>query len=119
LQIRRVNGNVICAALCLYLIFGMLWGALFNVLESIQPGSFGGRLLDTATSARETTGYLYYLSYVTLSTLGYGDIVPLTRGATALCQSEAIVGQFLTVVMVARLVGIQVAQESLDPKSGS
>ena len=52
-------------------------------------------------------------------TLGYGDITPATRGAEALCQTEAIFGQFLTVVLVARLVGIQVAQESTTDNDGS
>jgi hypothetical protein len=54
---------------------------------------------------------LNYFSFVTLSTLGYGDITPQTQGAAALCQVEAILGQFFTVALLARLVGIQVAQQ--------
>lgn len=46
-----------------------------------------------------------YFSMVTLTTLGYGDITPQTAGAGALCQMEAIVGQFFTAVVVAWLVG--------------
>lgn len=117
LQIRKVTGNVICAALCLYLMLGMLWGALFAVLESLVPGSFSGALLEGADSHNEFFHHLQYFSFVTLSTLGYGDITPMTRGAAALCQTEAILGQFLTVVIVARLVGIQVAQESSQSPS--
>lgn len=109
--VRRVDANVICAALCLYLIIGILWGAIFGVLESLAPGSFAGKLLSDAGSAQEVNQHLYYFSFVTLSTLGYGDITPQTEGAAALCQTEAILGQFFALVLVARLVGIQIAQE--------
>mgnify|MGYP001828192220 CR=1 FL=1 len=111
-RIREVTPNAVCAALCLYLVVGMLWGALYAVLESIVPGSFSGSILTDAGSLRDKAHHLQYFSYVTLSTLGYGDITPQTRGAAALCQTEAILGQFLTVALVARLVGIQVAQET-------
>ncbi|HFQ90519.1 MAG TPA: two pore domain potassium channel family protein, partial [Desulfobulbus sp.] len=59
----------------------------------------------------ERLRHFQYFSFVTLTTLGYGDILPRTEGATALCQTEAIVGQFFMAVLVARLVGIRVAQE--------
>lgn len=108
---RRVDANVICAALCLYLIFGLWWGYLFELLELLVPGSFVGGALDQAASIREKATSLQYFSFVTLSTLGYGDIVPQTPGAQALCRAEAILGQFFALVLVARLVGIQVAQE--------
>ena len=111
-RIREVTGNAICAALCLYLLVGLLWGAFYALLESLAPNSFSGVLLDKASSGRETARHLQYFSYVTISTLGYGDITPQTRGAAALCQTEAIIGQFLTLVLVARLVGIQVAQQT-------
>jgi hypothetical protein len=108
---RRVTANVICAALCLYLVLGLFWGALFGLLECWAPNSFAGGLLDPASGLDEKRDYLNYFSFVTLSTLGYGDITPQTRGAAALCQAEAILGQFFTIVLVARLVGMQVAQE--------
>lgn len=115
-RIKRVTGNVLCAALCLYLVIGMLFGALYAVVETAVPGSYAGVLLDGSSSPHELAHHFHYFSLVTLSTLGYGDITPQTRGAGVLCQAEAVIGQFLTVVLVARLVGIQVAQEtSKDP----
>jgi len=114
--VRRVTANAICAALCLYLIIGLLWGALFALTESLAPGSFAGPLLSNAPTHVEKTYFLNYLSYITLTTLGYGDITPQTAGAVALCQAEAMLGQFFVVVLVARLVGIQVAQETATPK---
>ena len=114
--IRRVTANTICAALCLYLIIGLLWGAVFSMAEALAPGSFGGALLSNVSTHEEKTYFLNYLSYITLTTLGYGDITPQTRSAVALCQAEAMLGQFFAMIVVARLVGIQVAQETTDPK---
>ncbi|MCB1125800.1 MAG: Ion channel protein [Verrucomicrobiae bacterium] len=108
---RRVDGNVIAAALCLYLMLGMMWGSIFGILESLRPGSYGGTLLAEAGSPERVLDRLMYFSFVTLSTLGYGDITPQSPQAAALCQAEAILGQFFALVLVARLVGIQVAQE--------
>lgn len=113
LSVRRVNGNVICAALCLYLVIGLFWGALYQLLVTLEPGSLAGGLLDLDLAkdrlVREHT--LAYFSFVTLSTLGYGDITPQTPAAATLCQAEAILGQFFTVALIARLVGLQVAQQ--------
>ena len=112
LAVPRVNGNVICAALCLYLVLGLLWGAFYQILDALIPGAFAGGLLEGASGPQERVHALNYFSFVTLSTLGYGDILPQTPDAAALCQTEAIVGQFFTVALVARLVGLEVAQDA-------
>jgi len=109
--VRRVTANVISAALCLYLIIGLLWGSVFAMAECLAPGSFAGDLMAKAASNVEKAHFFNYFSFVTLTTLGYGDITPQTWGATALCQAEAIVGQFFMVVFVARLVSLQVSQQ--------
>lgn len=111
-----VDTNLISATLCLYLIFGILWGTVYVIVESFFPGSFTGELLNSAGSQMEQRQYFYYFSYITLTTLGYGDILPQTRAATALCQVEAILGQFFIAVFVARLVGIQVTQQFAGKK---
>lgn len=72
-------------------------------MGELSPGSYSGALLE-----KEPDNLLHiynYFSMVTLTTLGYGDITPQTPGAAALCQMEAIVGQFFTAVLVAWLVG--------------
>jgi len=114
---RRVDGNVICAALCTYMVLGLFWGALFNLLEKLTPNSFAGGLLNSGVDSHDKEFCLQYFSFVTMSTLGYGDITPQTRSAAALCQAEAVLGQFFTVALVARLVGVQVAQDSREDKS--
>ncbi|HEB69039.1 MAG TPA: two pore domain potassium channel family protein [Desulfobulbus sp.] len=108
---RTITPALISGALCLYLIFGMLWGSLYYLLELLHPGSFTGTLLTGAVTPSENLHYFQYFSFVTLTTLGYGDILPQNRFATAFCQIEAIIGQFFMAVLVARFVGIQVAQE--------
>jgi uncharacterized membrane protein len=86
------------------------------LLESFVPGSFAGLPLAELTCYREQFARFNYLSFVTLTTLGYGDITPKTPSAMAFCQAEAILGQFFTAVLVARLVGIQVAQQLTGKK---
>ena len=108
---RVIDSGLVSGALCLYLLLGMLWGSLYAILESVHPGSFAGDLLAGSGNPAERLRHFQYFSFVTLTTLGYGDILPRTEGATALCQTEAIVGQFFMAVLVARLVGIRVAQE--------
>lgn len=109
--VRHITWNVLCAALCLYMIVGLLWGSLFTLVESLAPGSFVGALMSDASNPEEKAHYLNYFSFITLTTLGYGDITPQTWGAAALCQAEAMLGHFFTVVLVARLVGLHIVQD--------
>ena len=113
---KRIDLELISAALCLYLLLALLWGSIFMLLEEFIPGSFAGAGLAQAGSVREEFHYFNYLSFITITTLGYGDITPQTQPAMALCQVEAILGQFFTAVLVARLVGIQVAQSFTGKK---
>lgn len=108
---RRVTSNLIAGTLCLYLIIGVFWGTVFALVESLSPGSFSGGLLQSTVTPGERLHSFLYFSFITLTTLGYGDITPQTQGATALCQAEAIIGQFFIAVLVARLVGMQVSQK--------
>ncbi len=108
---KKVDSALICAALCLYLFIGLIWGLFFEGLEYFCPGSFQGISNGVANAEIQIRQQFIYFSFVTLTTLGYGDILPKTHKAMALCQMEAIVGQFYMAVILARLVGIQVASE--------
>lgn len=100
----EVNGGVIAAALCMYLIIGLLWGSGYTLVQEMHEGAFSGNLIDGG--ATDHLHLFNYFSIVTLTTLGYGDITPQIPAAASLCQMEAIVGQFFTAVLVARLVGM-------------
>ena len=114
--IKEVDAELIAAALCLYLFIGLLGGGIFLLLESFAPGSFAGSNLAKAVSFQDRSVIFQYFSFTTMTTLGYGDITPQTPVAMAFCQVEAILGQLFMAVLVARLVGIQVAQSFTESK---
>jgi voltage-gated potassium channel len=105
---RRVTLKELYAIFSLYLIIGLFWGSLYTLLHHINPGAYSGALLESTNNASHLFNYF---SFVTLTTLGYGDITPQTAGAGALCQMEAIVGQFFTAVVVAWLVGMFISSK--------
>ncbi len=109
LQIRnakRVSVNVLYMTFSLYLIIGLFWGSVHGLLYVLKPGAYSGVLLENPQSVSHIFNYF---SFVTLTTLGYGDITPQFSGAAALCQMEAIVGQFFTAVVVAWLMGMYIS----------
>jgi len=109
---KRVSGDAIFGAVCGYLLLGIIWSLLYSAAETASPGSF--RLPATrgsdAVAARPNRGTLGYYSFVTLATVGYGDVTPITPLARTLAWMEAIAGQFYLAVLVAGLVGFQVTQ---------
>ena len=103
----RINREVIFAAVVVYLLMGVLWAFVYGTVEHIQPDSFSG-ISDAIGDERFV--FLYY-SYVTLTTLGYGDISPITPVASSMAILEAIIGQLYLVVQIAWLVGLRVSQK--------
>jgi hypothetical protein len=95
----RVDAERICAALCVYLLAGIGFGGVFAALETLDPGSLvGAGSIDLDEAA--------YFSFVTLATLGYGDITPATSATRALAVLEAVFGQLYLAVLIARLVSL-------------
>lgn len=110
-----VDGNILFGAASIYLLIGVLAGFIYSLLELAIPGSFAlvpqtGVALDPL--AKPDAGWLIYFSFTTLTTVGFGDILPSGEIARSLSVLEAVVGQILLVVMMARLVGLHVAQVS-------
>ena len=103
-----VTGNVISAAIVVYMFIRSLWFHIFVILETLQPGSFS---TPHDLLCENPTIFIYY-SFVTLTTLGYGDITPLTTQSSSLAITEAIIGQIYMTVLIARLVGLQIVQSS-------
>jgi hypothetical protein len=92
-----------------YLFIGFMWAMLFALLDQLQPGSFHFPETWTQGPAGADTARYVYFSFVTLATLGYGDIVPKTVDASGLVVAEAVVGQLYLTVLVARLVGLHLS----------
>lgn len=122
-QPQKVTFDTISASLCVYLLIGALWANFYAICELLVPGSIGILGSHDAQAAAKVSEMarlfrMLYFSLVTLSTVGYGDVVPLTPTTRMLAATEAIVGQIYLLVMVSRLVGIHVAQ-TLAPLSGT
>lgn len=118
---QTITNDHINGALCAYLMAAMMWGTLYVAIELIWPGSFlaGGNLINTAASEgglAQGAQVLFYFSFVTITTLGYGDITPINNPAASAAVLEAVLGQFYMVVLVARLVGVHVASRARGRK---
>jgi len=102
---NEVTFDLIMAAACTYVLIGMVWSYSYYFLEIFHPGSF-----KAADKPLEDLWYFYYYSFVTLTTVGYGDIVANTKPAQALTILEAIVGQLYLAILISRLVGLYSSQ---------
>jgi len=109
LRARKIDANLIFGSICIYLLIGLEWAFVYSLLEHLAPGSFHGNLAEFSDASQRHDWlflqFLYY-SYTTLTTLGYGDIVPRTSPAQMISTLEAITGQFYLAILVARLIGI-------------
>ena len=108
---RVVTAGMMSEALCAYALLGLIWAGIYAIIEQVSPGAFSAPLSVTFEDIEVTTQTLYF-SFVTMFTLGYGDIVPLSATARAFAIIETFAGQVLLVVLIARLVGLHVAQTS-------
>ena len=109
---ERVSKDLIMGAALVYLLMGLGWTFIIAIVELLHPGSYA---MAQVEGVRLTQHFLYY-SFVTMTTLGYGDITPVTRLARSLCILEAVIGQLYLVVSVAWLVGMHVSQ-SMEKRS--
>ena len=111
LKAERVSREKIFGALSVYLLLGVVWGLLYMMEDFLVPGSF------RYGQGVRTGAEMVYYSFVTLTTLGYGDIVPVSPSARALATLEALTGQLYLTVLVARLVGLHITHSSRRPSA--
>ena len=104
LKDERVTWEKISAALCVYFLIGLVWAFFYSIGSRLDPESFH-------LNGHDFSQFVYY-SMITLTTVGYGDITPLTPFTRALAFVEAITGQFYLTVLVARLVGLHIVHAS-------
>lgn len=110
---KTISADSICGAVSGYLFLGLAWGRLFHLLERLSPGSFAGHMKMIQVSEGLQPGQLMlaYFSFITLTSVGYGDITPASNAAKSLSVVEAISGQFYMAAIVGSLVSVLVSEK--------
>lgn len=106
---NAINASRIVGAICVYLLLGVIWALGYTLVDMAAPGSFAG--FSPVRDPGWDSEWLYF-SFVTMTTLGYGDILPISAIARVLAYMQAIVGQFYIAVLVAGLVSAYVTNRS-------
>jgi hypothetical protein len=101
----QVNSEVLCAAVAIYLLFAIVWAFIYTLLARWQPGAFD---LTNANDAKNAmTGFTaLYFSVQILTTITFGDILPVSNVARMLALVQSTSGVFYMAILVARLVGL-------------
>ncbi len=110
LEHEVVTRDTLAAALCVYVLMALCFAFTFALLQHVTPGAFNLSNVEATTNPWQATCELLYFSFVTLTTLGYGDITPQSTMARTLATLEALGGQLFLGVLVARLIGLQLTE---------
>jgi hypothetical protein len=110
----EIKGDLIAGAAAVYLLLAIAWAYAYRAIGVIQPGSFA-----IADAQNITQSLSLYFSFVTITTLGYGDIFPVTTAAKSCAILEAVVGQLYLVITIAWLVGVHVSQIMVKKANGN
>lgn len=104
---RQVTMDVVRGGICVYLLLGYFWAVLYGMVETFDPDAFSSSLLVDNSATR-----MIYYSFVTLTTLGFGDVVPVSPMASTLTILEALVGQLYPTIFIAILVGSYLSNQN-------
>jgi hypothetical protein len=108
------TGHRVQGAIAVYLVQGMMWAALYQLVEVILPGAFqfpGSSEAVSSSGVAQNSSFIYF-SFVTLTTVGYGDVLAVDPFARSLAMIEALTGQLFPAVLIARIVALQVSEEA-------
>ena len=110
LRTEVADDDTIYGSICVYLQLGLCWAHIYTLIESLSPGSFSGLAQDYshAEYANNALRDFIYHSFVTLTTLGNGDITPVSMAARTFAMLEAIIGQVYLTVLVGRIIGLYI-----------
>ena len=107
----EVTSHRLIGAVDAYLLVGLTWAYAYDLLEVVRPGSFTG----VRGASYGSYPALLYFSFVTLTTVGYGDIAPVSSAARALCNLESLVGVLYPAILIGRLLTKQGAGPGPEP----
>src|SRR5205807_7477329 len=113
LKAPSVNTEILCASISAYLLLGLLWTFGYWLVAETIPDAFAFNGSTGSNIVMKGFNGLYF-SFITLSTVGYGDITPVSKVARMLAAMEAITGLLYVAVLIARLVAIQATPKSND-----
>jgi hypothetical protein len=112
LQAKRVDAQVLCAAIAGFLMLGLVWAMAYLMVERISPYSFANAAPPPGASLNPFSAL--YFSFITICTVGYGDIAPVSRVARMLAMMEGLTGMFYTAVLISRLVALYSSESHAD-----
>ena len=104
---QEITIDTIRGGICVYLLIGFVWALLYGITASVDSNAFSQPIIEF-----ESYGRAVYFSFTTLTTLGYGDIIPVSPLAKMLTNLEAIIGQLYPAILIAILVGGYLSQKS-------
>jgi voltage-gated potassium channel len=121
---QHVDNDTIAASLCGYILIGVTFAVVFSLVMDIDSSALSFAKSEPSSELAihfgdQHTATAIYFSFVTLTTLGYGDITPISMPARMLTTAEALIGQLYLVILVARLVGLHIATEMKTRQSQS
>lgn len=104
LSTRKITQDTIYGAICIYLLIGITYATAYGIIEIITPDAF----IHTGNPPQAIHGFnLLYFSFITLTTVGFGDIIAVSAPAKSIVILESISGIFYLAILVARLVGMR------------
>ncbi len=104
---QQITTDTIRGSICVYLLIGFVWALLYGITASLETNAFSQPIIEI-----DSYGRAVYFSFTTLTTLGYGDILPVSPLAKMLTNLEAIIGQLYPAILIAILVGGYLSQRN-------
>jgi len=110
---ERVSSQQLYGAAAFYLLLGLTWAHLHQLIELIYPGSYFLAATHNADGVLNWSDFLYF-SFVTITTLGYGDMAPISSPARSLSMMEAVTGVLFMGIMIGRVVSLSLGNQDTD-----
>jgi hypothetical protein len=109
---EQVTADILYGSVCVYLLIGIVYSMVYRFIDTVDPAAFAVSV-DTAPAG---AGDFTYFSFVTLTTLGYGDIQPVSGYARTFAFLEAITGTLYVAILISRLVSLYITHSIMDRK---
>jgi voltage-gated potassium channel Kch len=113
----RVTTDTVLGGICVYFLIGIIFALLYSLVIELDPDAILLQGAEISAALERGGSVLLYYSFVTLTTLGYGDVIPQSNIARMLAGSEAVIGQLFIAVLIARLVGMHISSSGPEARS--